>query len=164
MINAPKGYFRLSPGISVRLKSAYKVTCNDYKLDDKGNVEEIYCTYHPASRSGGEDTSGVNVKTTIHWVNTSDAVPVELRLYDRLFNDEAPDSYKDRDFMEFLNPASLTVFNGFAEKSISNAKLDDKFQFLRMGYFTLDKDSGDGKLIFNRTVTLKDAWAKVKGK
>ena len=164
MIDPPKGYFRLSPGLSVRLKSAYKVTCDDYKLDENGNVEEIYCTYHTASRSGGEDTSGVPVKTTIHWVNIADSVPVELRLYDRLFNDEAPDSYKDRDFMEFLNPDSLQIFNGFAEKGIKEARKQDKFQFLRMGYFTLDKDSADDKLIFNRTVTLKDAWAKQKGK
>jgi glutaminyl-tRNA synthetase len=164
MINPPKGYFRLSPGTSVRLKNAYKITCNDFKLDEQGNIKEIYCIYHRDSKSGTDDTSGVSVKTTIHWVNTSDAVPVELRLYDRLFNDESPDGDKDKDFMEFLNPDSLQVHNGYAEKNIEGAKMSDKFQFLRIGYFSLDKDSSENKLVFNRTVTLKDSWAKAKGK
>ena len=164
IINPPKGYFRLTVGSSVRLKNAYKITCKDFKLDEQGEVTEIQCFYHPDSRSGQEDTSGVSVKTTIHWVNSKEYVPVELRLYDRLFNDEAPDGYKDRDFMEFFNPDSLQVHQGFAEKNIAEANMSDKFQFLRMGYFTLDKDSADTKLVFNRTVTLRDAWSKTQAK
>ncbi len=162
MLNPPDNYYRLSPGKSVRLKNAYKVTCKDYKLNGNGDVEEIYCVYHPDSKSGYPDTSGVKVKSTIHWVNTKDAVPVELRLYDRLFNDEAPDSHKDKDFMDFLNANSLKVISGFGESNLINDSNDDKFQFLRIGYFSFDKDSTKKKLVFNRTVTLKDAWKKAQ--
>ncbi|MEZ4906812.1 MAG: glutamine--tRNA ligase/YqeY domain fusion protein [Saprospiraceae bacterium] len=160
MLDAPKKYFRLTVGSAVRLKNAYKVTCEDYKTDENGKVTELLCVYHPDSKSGQEDTSGVPVKSTIHWVNAEDALPIEFRIYDRLFNDEAPDGHKDKDFLEFLNEDSLKISNGFGEKCLSDTTLNDKFQFLRMGYFTLDKDSDNDKLIFNRTVTLKDAWAK----
>ncbi len=164
MLNPPDNYYRLSPGKSVRLKNAYKVTCEDYKLNENGEVEEIYCIYHPDSKSGQPDTSGVKVKSTIHWVNTEDAVPVELRLYDRLFNDEAPDSHKDKDFLDFLNEDSLKIITGFGENNLMNDSNEDKFQFLRIGYFSFDKDSTKQKLVFNRTVTLKDAWKKSQRK
>jgi len=164
MIDPPKDFFRLGPGRSIRLKNAYKVTCDDYKLDSDGNVEEIYCTYHANSKSGEPDTSGVKVRSTIHWVNAESAIPVEIRLYDRLFKDEFPDSHKDKDFMEFLNEDSLNVLNGFGEINLKNDKKEDKFQFLRMGYFSLDDDSTPEKLVFNRTVTLKDGWKKSQGK
>ena len=164
MKEPPKKFFRLGPGRSVRLKNAYKVTCDSYKTGDDGEVVEIYCTYHPDSKSGQPDTSNVKVKSTIHWVNAADAVDIEIRLYDRLFADEAPDSHKDKDFMEFLNPDSLHILNGVGEINLKNAKKEDRFQFLRMGYFIQDKYSSDEKLIFNRTVTLKDAWKKIQAK
>ena len=164
MIDPPKDFFRLGPGRSIRLKNAYKVTCDDYKLDSDGNVEEVYCTYHANSKSGQPDTSGVKVRSTIHWVNVEDAVPVEIRLYDRLFKDEFPDSHKDKDFMDFLNEDSLNILNGFGEVNLKNDKKEDKFQFLRMGYFSFDDDSTPEKLVFNRTVTLKDGWKKSQGK
>lgn len=164
MIDPPKKFFRLSVGTSVRLKNAYKITCESFITDEAGEVSEIHCIYHPGSRSGQEDTSGVNVKTTIHWVNASDCIPVELRVYDRLFIDEAPDSYRDRDFMEFLNPDSLQLRQGYAENCIADAGMNDKYQFLRIGYFAMDKDSLPGKPVFNRTVTLKDTWAKIQSK
>ena len=164
MIDPPKKFFRLGPGRSVRLKNAYKVTCDDYKLDDKGKVKEIYCTYHPNSKSGQPDTSGIKVKSTIHWVNVADAVPIQIRLYDRLFSDEAPDGHKDKDFMHFINHDSLKILDGYGEVNMKDATMEDKFQFLRMGYFTMDFESTADELVFNRTVTLKDAWAKSRGK
>ena len=164
MIDPPKDFFRLGPGRSIRLKNAYKVTCDDYKLDSEGNVEEIYCTYHANSKSGQPDTSGVKVRSTIHWVNVDEAVPVEIRLYDRLFKDEFPDNHKDKDFMEFLNEDSLHILNGYGEVNLKNDKKEDKYQFLRMGYFSMDDDSSPEKLVFNRTVTLKDGWKKSQGK
>ncbi len=164
MIDPPKKFFRLGPGRSVRLKNAYKVTCDDYKLDDEGNVKEIYCTYHPNSKSGQPDTSGIKVKSTIHWVNVADAVPIQIRLYDRLFSDEAPDGHKDKDFMHFINHDSLKILDGYGEVNMKDATMEDKFQFLRMGYFTMDVESTADELVFNRTVTLKDAWAKSRGK
>jgi glutaminyl-tRNA synthetase len=164
MAEPPKKFFRLSVGTSVRLKNAYKITCESFKTDQNGDVSEIHCIYHPDSRSGQEDTSGVNVKTTIHWVNINDSKPVELRIYDRLFTDEAPDSQKDKDFMEFLNTDSLMINQGIAEKNLADAVMNEKFQFLRMGYFTMDKDSTPEKPVFNRTVTLKDTWVKIQSK
>ncbi len=164
MIDPPKDFFRLGPGRSIRLKNAYKVTCDDYKLDSEGNVEEIYCTYHSNSKSGQPDTSGIKVRSTIHWVNVEAAVPVEIRLYDRLFKDEFPDSHKDKDFMDFLNEDSLHILNGYGEVNLKNDKKEDKYQFLRMGYFSMDDDSSPEKLVFNRTVTLKDGWKKLQGK
>ncbi len=164
MIDPPKDFFRLGPGRSTRLKNAYKVTCDDYKLDSKGDVMEIYCSYHANSKSGEPDTSGVKVRSTIHWVNVQGAVPVEIRLYDRLFKDEFPDSHKDKDFMDFLNEDSLKVLNGFGEINLTEDKDTTKFQFLRMGYFSFDKDSSPDNLVFNRTVTLKDGWKKSQGR
>lgn len=160
MENPPKKYFRLSPGNMVRLKSAYIIKCENVVKDEAGNVVEIQCTYIPESRSGS-DTSGLKVQGTLHWVNAADAVPVELREYDRLFRAEDPTS-EDGDFKEYLNPNSLTVVKGFAEPALANVSLADRFQFMRKGYYCLDKDSdtANGHLIFNRTVTLKDAWAK----
>jgi len=164
MVEPPKKFFRLGPGRSVRLKNAYKVTCDDYKLNDNGDVTEIYCTYHPNSKSGQPDTSGIKVKSTIHWVNVENAVPVQIRLYDRLFNDEDPDGHKDKDFMYFINQDSLKILDGYGEINMNNATMEDKFQFLRMGYFTMAVDSSEEELVFNRTVTLKDAWTKSQSK
>ena len=164
MKEPPKKFFRLGPGRSVRLKNAYKVTCDDYKTDENGEVTEIYCTYHPGSKSGQPDTSNVKVKSTIHWVDANNAVDIEVRLYDRLFTDEAPDSHPDKDFMEFLNPDSLKILKGKGEVNLKDATKEDRFQFLRMGYFVLDKNSTPQNLIFNRTVTLKDAWKKLQAK
>jgi glutaminyl-tRNA synthetase len=161
MVDPPKKFFRLGPGLSTRLKDAYKVTCDDYKLNEAGEVEEIYCTYHPDSKSG-QDTSGIKVRSTIHWVDVDTAVDMEIRLYDRLFMDEAPGSHKDKDFLEFLNPDSLTVIEGKAEASLKDAELDSHYQFMRKGYFCPDPDSTRDHLVFNRTVTLKDAWAKMQ--
>ncbi|HRQ29294.1 MAG TPA: glutamine--tRNA ligase/YqeY domain fusion protein [Saprospiraceae bacterium] len=164
MVEPQKGFYRLGPGLSVRLKDAYKVTCENFVLDEAtGKVKEIHCLYHPDSKSG-QDTSSVNVKATIHWVDVNSAVNMEIRLYDRLFLDEAPDGHKDKDFLEFLNPDSLKVIQGKAEASLKDATTHDHFQFMRMGYFCPDPDSSTEKLIFNRTVTLKDAWQKQKGK
>jgi len=158
-----KGYFRLYPGGLVRLKNAYIVRCEKAVINpETGNIEEIHATYIPESRSGN-DTSGLNVKGTIHWVSVKQATAVELRIYDRLFTDETPDGHEDRDFKEFVNPGSLKIIpNAQAEPNILNAKPGDRFQFLRLGYFCMDQDSSENKRVFNRTVTLKDAWAKKK--
>ncbi|HNU43487.1 MAG TPA: glutamine--tRNA ligase/YqeY domain fusion protein [Cyclobacteriaceae bacterium] len=155
----PKKYFRLSPGQMVRLKSAYIIKCDEFIKDNTGKVVELRCTYIPESRSGS-DTSGINVKGVIHWVNIQKAVPVEVRLYDRLFKVEDMGALDD-DFRNYLNPDSLQVLpTVYAEPEIVNTRLGEHFQFLRMGYFCLDTDSTSGKLIFNRTVTLRDMWAK----
>ncbi len=154
-----KKYFRLSPGQMVRLKSGFIIKCDDFIKDSNGNVTELHCSYIPESRSGS-DTSGINVKGVIHWVNVQTAVPVEVRLYDRLFNVEDMGALDD-DFRNHLNPDSLKVLpTVYAEPEITKAKLGEHFQFLRMGYFCLDTDSTTGKLIFNRTSTLRDMWAK----
>jgi glutaminyl-tRNA synthetase len=154
-----KKWFRLAPGTMVRLKSAYIVTCEDFKKDANGNITEIHCSYIPESKSG-HDHSGFNVKGTIHWVSVPHAVPAEIRLYDRLFKVEDPGS-EEGDFKDFINPDSLNILTTvFVEPSLKNAKLEDRYQFIRKGYYCLDPDSTNEKLIFNRTVTLKDAWAK----
>jgi glutaminyl-tRNA synthetase len=142
----------------VRLKSAYIVQCEGAVKDEAGNITEVHCTYIPESRSGS-DTSGLKVQGTLHWVNAADAIPVELREYDRLFQVEDPTS-EEGDFKDYLNPNSLTVVKGFAEPALANVSLTDRFQFMRKGYYCLDRDSKDGHLIFNKTVTLKDTWAK----
>ena len=164
MLDPPKDFFRLGIGRSVRLKNAYKVTCDDYKIGENGEVKEIYCSYHSNSKSGEPDTSGVKVRSTIHWVDAGNPLPVEIRLYDRLFNDEAPDGHKDKDYMDYLNRDSLKVLTGYGEINLKDDKFEDKFQFLRLGYFALDKDTEKNKLVFNRTVTLKDAWKKSQAK
>ncbi|HET9054260.1 MAG TPA: glutamate--tRNA ligase family protein, partial [Cyclobacteriaceae bacterium] len=162
MENPPKKYFRLAPGQMVRLKSAYIIRCEEVIKDDSGIVHELRCTYIPESRSGA-DTSGINVKGTLHWVSIAEAVRVELRLYDRLFKVEDPSS-EEGDFKEYINPGSLVVQNAYAEASLMNAKFNERYQFLRKGYFCLDKSTSASRIIFNRTVTLKDAWAKEQKK
>ncbi|MEC8360743.1 MAG: glutamine--tRNA ligase, partial [Bacteroidota bacterium] len=154
-----KKWFRLAPGRSVRLKSAYIVTYVDHVEDAEGNVTEIHVEHHPNSKSGS-DTSGIKAKGTLHWVECNHAVDAEVRLYDRLFLDESPDGHKDRDFMEFLNPASLEVLKGCkVEPALAQAAVGEPWQFTRLGYFTLDsKLATKGSLVFNRAVTLKDGW------
>ncbi|RYY67907.1 MAG: glutamine--tRNA ligase/YqeY domain fusion protein [Chitinophagaceae bacterium] len=153
-----KKWFRLAPGAMVRLKSAYIVRCDHFIKDENGLVTEIHCTYFPESKSG-QDNSGLHTKGVIHWVSAKHAASAEVRLYDRLFKVENPSS-EEGDFKDYINPDSLTVINAFIEPSLQNASVDKRYQFLRKGYFCLDKDSSEDKLIFNRTVTLKDAWAK----
>jgi len=154
-----KKWFRLAPGAMVRLKFAYIVKCEDFVKDENGNVTEIHCTYIPESKSGN-DTSGVNVKGTIHWVSAPHAKTAEIRLYDRLFTSETPDA-EEGDFKDYLNPESLTVLpNVYIEPALADADLDGRYQFIRKGYFCLDKDSTADKLVFNRTVTLKDTFKK----
>jgi len=154
-----KKWFRLAPGAMVRLKHAYIVKCEDFKKDANGNVTEIYCTYIPESKSG-EDTSGINVKGTIHWVSSKHAKKAEIRMYDRLFTSESPDA-EDGDFKDYLNPNSIEVIKqAYIEPYLANADKDARYQFIRKGYYCLDKDSTPEHLVFNRTVSLKDAWAK----
>ena len=152
-----KRWFRLAPGATVRLKHAYIVQCTDFKKDENGNVTEVYCTYIPESKSG-EDTSGINVKGTIHWVSVQHAATAEVRLYDRLFMVESPDS-EEGDFKEYLNPDSMQVINNaYIEPYLNNATQGIGYQFIRKGYFSVDKDSKPDHLVFNRTVGLKEAW------
>ena len=157
-----KKYFRLGPGLSVRLKSAYIITCDSYDKDAAGNVTTVYATYHANSKSGS-DTSGIHVKGTLHWVSAAHAVPVTLKEYDRLFNAEDPSS-EEGDFKSYINPNSLNIVKAFAEPSLVMDHADARFQFLRKGYFYRDIDSTSDNLVFNRTVTLKDAWAKEQKK
>jgi glutaminyl-tRNA synthetase len=162
MEDPPKKFFRLAPGREVRLRYAYFLTCNDVVRDENGEITELHCTYDPDSR-GGNSPDGRKVKATLHWVSARHAVKAEVRLYDRLFNDEDPCGHKDVDFKEFLNPESLKVLkNCFIEPSVMNAKPLDHFQFERLGYFSLDYDSTPGNLLFNRTVPLRDSWTKFK--
>jgi glutaminyl-tRNA synthetase len=158
MENAPKKYFRLAPGQMVRLKSAYIIRCENVVKDSAGKITELYCTYIPESRSGS-DTSGIQVKGTIHWVSTQHAMPVEVRLYDRLFKVEDL-GQADGDFKDYINPDSLQVSTAYAEQALAGAQLSEPYQFLRKGYFVLDPDSTKNKLVFNRTVALRDMWAK----
>jgi glutaminyl-tRNA synthetase len=156
---AAKKWFRLAPGAMVRLKSAYIVKCESFTKDDNGNITAIHCTYIPESKSGN-DTSGISVKGTIHWVSAAHAVNAAVRLYDRLFKAENP-AAEEGDFKENINPGSLQIINNaFIEPSLAHATLQLRYQFLRKGYFCLDKDSTKEKIVFNRTVTLKDAWVK----
>jgi len=162
MENPPKKFYRLSPGTEVRLRYAYFVTCTDVIKDENGEIVELHCTYDPASR-GVNSPDGRKVKATLHWVSATENVKAEVRLYDRLFNVEDPSGDKDKDFREFLNPASLHIFpTCYIEPFVKNSKVLDHFQFERMGYFSLDKDSTGEQLIFNRTVSLKDTWAKAQ--
>ena len=159
MENPPKKYFRLAPGQMVRLKSAYIIKCDEVLKDEHGIVHEIRCIYIPESKSGS-DTSGINVKGTLHWVSIGHAVPVDVRLYDRLFKVEDPSS-EEGDFKDYINPNSLEVISpAYAEPALFKSKFDERYQFIRKGYFTLDKDTSSSRLVFNRTVTLKDTWAK----
>jgi glutaminyl-tRNA synthetase len=159
MEDAPKKFFRLGPGLMVRLKSAYIIKCDDFVKDSNGRVSEIRCTYIPESRSGS-DNSGIHVKGTIHWVSVKEAKAAEIRLYDRLFRVEDP-SNEDGDFKKYINPDSLSVIsNAYIEPDLMNAKAGLGYQFIRKGYYSLDIDSTPEKPVFNRTVTLKDSWAK----
>ncbi len=159
MENPPKKFFRLGVGLMVRLKSAYIVKCEHFLKDDQGNIKEIHCTYLPESKSGS-DQSGINVKGTIHWVSAKHAVAVTVNLYDRLFNVEDPNA-EAGDFKEYINPGSLEVIdNAYAEPSLTEARPGAAYQFIRKGYFCIDKQAKEGQLVFNRTVTLKDGWVK----
>lgn len=154
-----KKWFRLAPGAMVRLKSAYIVKCESFIKDGAGNITEIHCTYLPQTKSGLDDGS-ISVKGTIHWVSAAHALTAEVRLYDRLFSSENPLA-EDGDFKDTINPNSLQVIsNAVVEPSLKNATLQSRYQFIRKGYFCLDKETTAGKLVFNRTATLKDAWAK----
>lgn len=158
MEEPPKKFFRLGPGLSVRLKHAYIVTCNDFVKDENGKITEIHCTYVANSKSG-EDTSGLKVKGTIHWVSVEHAKEAEVRLYDRLFNDENPAAAED--FKQSINPNSLEIIKkAYIEPDLIEATPKKGYQFIRLGYFTLDSKSTTDNLVFNRTVTLKDSWAK----
>ena len=164
MEDAPKNYFRLTQGQEVRLRCAYIIKCTGCKKDDTGEVTEVYAEYDPETQSGMPG-SNRKVKGTIHWVSAQHAIPAEVRLYDRLFMSENPSEEKDKEMNELLNPDSLKVLtNCFVEEELKDAKPYDHFQFQRVGYFNVDPDSKNGKLIFNRTVSLKDTWNKVKGK
>ncbi|MDL2255873.1 glutamine--tRNA ligase/YqeY domain fusion protein, partial [Parabacteroides sp. OttesenSCG-928-K15] len=164
MEEAPKKFFRLAPDKEVRLKGAYIIKCTGYKKNEAGEIEEIYAEYDPNTKSGMPD-SGRKVKGTLHWVSVEHSLPAEVRLYDRLFMVENPSEEKDKDFKELLNPDSLKVLtNCRVEKVLSLAKPYDHFQFQRIGYFNLDPESTENKLVFNRTVSLKDSWSKVKDK
>jgi glutaminyl-tRNA synthetase len=160
----PKGFFRLSPGKEVRLRSAYFIKCEKVIKDDQGNVVELRCTYDPATR-GGDSPDGRKVKGTLHWA-PGNAPTAEVRLYERLFAVEHPDRDKDKDFKTFLNPHSLEILTGArVEPMLADAKAESRYQFERLGYFYVDpKDSQPGKPVFNRTVTLKDSWTKEQGK
>ncbi|HLN20323.1 MAG TPA: glutamine--tRNA ligase/YqeY domain fusion protein [Bacteroidales bacterium] len=161
MENPPNKFFRLAPGMEVRLKGAYIIKCESFKKDSEGNITEVYCTYDPATKSGGH-LSDKKVKGTLHWVSARHCINAEIRLYDRLFNHEDPAGQKEDDYRNFLNPESLRVLTGCRiEPSLAAAKPLEKFQFQRIGYFCVDYDSTPEKPVFNRTVQLKDTWAKV---
>jgi len=152
-------FFRLTLGKEVRLKNAYIIKGESVVKDEMGNIAEIHCTYDTESRSGsGTEASQRKVKGTLHWVSIAHAISAEVRLYDRLFTVESPDTDKEKDFLEFVNPDSLQVIIGFLEPSLQNAKVEEKFQFQRIGYFTVDKESTKNHLIFNKTVSLRDSW------
>ena len=156
---ANKKFFRLKLGGEVRLKNAYIIKAESCTKDENGNVIEIQCTYDALSKSGsGTEESLRKVKGTLHWVSVKHAVKAEVRAYDRLFLDEAPDAHKDKDFMEFLNPNSLEIIDAFLEPSLQTAKIGERFQFQRLGYFCVDNDTTASKLVFNKTVGLRDSW------
>ncbi len=160
MEDPPKKFFRLGPDREVRLIGAYIIKCEGFKKDDDGKIEEIYCSYDPDTKSGGSGAQR-KVKGTIHWVSAEKAVTAEIRLYDRLFLDEDPGGHKEADFKQFLNPDSLKVItNAKLEPSVANFNIGDKMQFQRLGYFCVDLDSSNEKMIINRTVPLRDGWAK----
>ena len=158
---ANRKFFRLTLGKEVRLKNAYIIKGESVIKDENGEITEIHCTYDPKSRSGsGTEESMRKVKGTLHWVSVEHAIPVEVRQYDRLFMDEAPDGHKDKDFMECLNPDSLHTIAGYAEPSLKDVQEGERYQFQRLGYFCVDKDSKPNQIVFNKTVGLRDNWAK----
>ena len=159
---ANRKFFRLTLNKEVRLKNAYIIKGESVVKDAEGNITEIHCTYDPDSKSGsGTEASKRKVKGTLHWVSVEHALPVEVRLYDRLFTEASPDADKEKDFMEFINPNSLEVITAYAEPSLKNLEVEDKVQFQRLGYFVVDKDTSEEKIVFNRTVPLRDSWAKI---
>jgi glutaminyl-tRNA synthetase len=161
MENPPSKYFRLALGKEVRLRYAYFVTCTSVEKDEQGNITAIHCTYDPASK-GGNSPDGRKVKGTIHWVNANDCIEAEIRLFDRLFTAETPDKVEEgKTFVDYINKDSLQVLEGCKlEKSLAEVKHLDKFQFERLGYFSVDYDSTSEHLVFNRACTLKDSWTK----
>ncbi|WP_442788086.1 glutamine--tRNA ligase/YqeY domain fusion protein [Flavobacterium sp. SUN046] len=162
---ANKKFFRLTLGTEVRLKNGYIIKGESVVKDTDGTITEIHCTYDVDSRSGsGTEASQRKVKGTIHWVSIEHAIPAEVRIYDRLFSHESPDGNKEVDFKEFINPNSLEIITGYVEPSLASTKSLDHFQFQRLGYFCTDKDSSAEKLVFNKTVGLRDTWAKVESK
>jgi len=164
MENPPKGYYRLSPGVEVRLRYAYYVKCVSIDKDSQGNIIAIHCTYDPETK-GGDSPDGRKVKSTIHWVSAKHAIKSEIRLYDRLFSKENPyDTEEGKNYLSNINPNSLQVKTGYIEPFIETAKVASSFQFERIGYFCKDKESSVELPVFNRTVTLKDSWAKIAAK
>ena len=164
MEDPPRKFFRLAPGREVRLRYAYFITCTDVIKDDDGEIIELRCTYDPATR-GGSAPDGRRVKATLHWVSAQHAIEAEARLYDTLFTVEHPDSDRDTDFTEFINPDSLKVVDPiYVEPHLRKARAGDRFQFERLAYFVVDEDSTAEKLVFNRTVTLRDQWTKAQKK
>jgi glutaminyl-tRNA synthetase len=162
---ANKKFFRLTLGTEVRLKNGYIIKGESVIKDTDGNISEIHCTYDTDSRSGsGTEASQRKVKGTIHWVSINHAIKAEVRIYDRLFTHENPDGDKEVDFKEYINPNSLDVITGYLEPSLKTVKNLDQFQFQRLGYFCVDKDSSSQQLVFNKTVGLRDTWAKVEAK
>lgn len=158
---ANRKFFRLTLGKEVRLKNAYIIKGERVVKDETGNITEIHCSYDPKSKSGsGSEESQRKVKGTLHWVSVKHALKAEIRLYDRLFSVESPDTDKEKDFMEFINPDSLKIITGYVEPGLQEARELDHFQFQRIGYFCVDKDSSSERLVFNRTVGLRDSWAK----
>tara|TARA_R110002167_G_scaffold79517_1_gene219259 strand:- start:346 stop:2031 length:1686 start_codon:yes stop_codon:yes gene_type:complete len=163
MEEANRKFFRLKLGGEVRLKNGYIIKAESCTKDTDGNIIEVQCTYDPKSKSGsGTEESLRKVKGTLHWVSAKHALSAEVRLYDRLFTDETPDAHKDKNFLDFINPDSLQIITAFVEPSLANAEIGDRFQFQRMGYFNIDPDSKPEKLVFNRTVGLRDTWAKIQ--
>jgi glutaminyl-tRNA synthetase len=162
---ANKKFFRLKLGKEVRLKNAYIIKAESCTKDADGNIVEVQCTYDSKSKSGsGTEESLRKVKGTLHWVSIKHAIKAEVRLYDRLFTDESPDTHKDKDFMDFVNQDSLKVITGFLEPSLKESKIGDRMQFQRLGYFCVDPDTNPEKLVFNKTVGLRDSWAKIQQK
>jgi glutaminyl-tRNA synthetase len=159
----PKKFFRLAPGREVRLRNAYLITCREAVKDADGKIVELRCTYDPATR-GGDAPDGRKVKATLHWVSAQHAIDGEVRLYDRLFLVENPSDDEGKDWRTFLNPHSLEVKTAKLEPSLASAPAGSRFQFERIGYFAVDPDSATGKPVFNRTVTLKDSWAKIEAR
>jgi glutaminyl-tRNA synthetase len=162
MEDPPKKFYRLAPGREVRLRYGYFITCTDVIKDADGNITELRCTYDPATR-GGFAPDGRRVKATIHWVSAAHAVEAEARLYDHLFTVEVPDADPDKDFIELLNPQSMVVLSPiYVEPAVRDSQVGDRLQFERLAYFAIDPDSTDDKLVFNRTVTLRDDWQKIQ--
>ena len=165
MENANSKYFRLSLGKEVRLKNAYIIKGESVVKDADGNITEIHCTYDTDSKSGsGTEASLRKIKGTIHWVSIQHAAEAEIRIYDRLFTHEAPDADKDVDFKEYINPKSLEVIKGYLEPSLKEAKAGERYQFQRLGYFCVDPDTSSDNIVFNKTVGLRDTWAKIESK